>query len=356
MTLFISAIGLVGRFVGALLTTTLGWASSLLFGRVPRSHQIFVVLMLAGALLWIFLIVGALISRAADVALAVTPHPGFIDQSWLHVACLIGIAIVPLGVGTAAYMVPDSEERPGGLGIVVELLRGYVLTPILALLLLFLPAVGISRKARSMRHRWSDIHIPIVVKPKAYDRLVRDLVEVLSTSGLAVAAEEAPRILSMPALLLTSVSGRNVRRLRPDRLVELEGPNLRIGIYPSDLAISGAAHERTRARAAIMSRLPTTAVHLTTSAEAQAIEDRLDAVTRRVATGIGAPSSEFTAELAMIDAAMLDLPVPADEWDILLRLRLRVERDALAGMETPADARGEAAAPIALGEPRTGGR
>jgi hypothetical protein len=342
VTLFISAIGLVGRFIGAMLTTTLGWASSLLFGRVPRSHQIFVVLMLSGALLWIFLIVGALISRAADVALAVTPHPGFIDQSWVHMACLIGIAVVPLGVGIAAYLVPDSEERPSGVGIVVELLRGYVLTPILALILLFLPAVGISRKARSVRHRWADLHVPVVVKPKAYDRLVTDLVEVLTTSGLPVEAEDAPRILSLPALLLTSVSGRNVRKMRPDRLVELEAPNLRIGVYPSDLAISGPAHERTRARAAIMSRLATTAVYLTTSAEAQAIEDRLGAVSKRVATEIGAPSFELAAELATIDASMLDLPVPADEWDILFRLRLRVERDALAGVKPPADVPDEA--------------
>lgn len=367
MTLFISAIGVIGRLVGAALTSTLGWASSLLFGRVPRSHQIFVILMLSGSLLWMALIVIALVSRAPDVVLGVTPHPGFIDSSWLHVAALLGIAVVPLLVGAAAYLVPDDQDRPTGLGIVVELLRGYLLTPILSVLLLFLPAVGISRKARSARHRWSDIHLPVVVKPKRYDLLVSDLVHVLGTAGLPVEAKDAPRVLSLPALLLTAVAGKGVRKLRPDRLVELYGPDLRIGIYPSDLAISGPAHERNRARAAILTRLPTTAVYLTTSKEDQEIEDRLDGLTDRVRGGLGAPSSEFAVELAKIDATLLDLETPTEDWEILYRLRLRAERDALAGIDlaggrAPAEATAarQAAAsdpgPAAIVEARTASR
>ena len=52
MTTLVSLFGIVGRFAGDLLMSALGWASSLLFGRVPRSHQIFLVGMMAGSLLW----------------------------------------------------------------------------------------------------------------------------------------------------------------------------------------------------------------------------------------------------------------------------------------------------------------
>ena len=41
MTMLLSGFGLLGRFAGDLLTSALSWASSLLFGRVPRSHQTF---------------------------------------------------------------------------------------------------------------------------------------------------------------------------------------------------------------------------------------------------------------------------------------------------------------------------
>jgi hypothetical protein len=56
MTILISIFGFAGRIAGDLLTSALGWASSLLFGRVPRSHQIFVVLMMAGSFTWLLFV------------------------------------------------------------------------------------------------------------------------------------------------------------------------------------------------------------------------------------------------------------------------------------------------------------
>ena len=337
MTILISIAGLVARFAGDVLTTTLGWASSLMFGRVPRSHQIFLVLMLGGALLWIFLIIGFLAPGVPGFLFDLTPHPPFVQKSWLSVAVLIGIVIVPLGVGLAGYLVPADGERPEGLVIVRELLRGYLLTPVLSGMLLFLPAVGISRKTRSVSRGWSDTHIPIVVKPEGYDQIVADLAGALGSADLPVEAEDAPRVLSLPALLISKVAGGNVRKLRPDRLVELEGHDLRVGIYPSDIAISGPSHERTRARAAILSRLATSAAHLTTSAEAQAVEDRIERLAKSQSPeagsspAIGASPAAVGEAFAPIDATLLDLEVSTEEWDILYRLRLQAERDLLAG-------------------------
>lgn len=331
MTIFISVIGFIGRFAAALLATALGWASSLMFGRVQRSHQMYVLLMLAGSLLWLCCIVGASLPGVTGFLYDSTPKPGFVDRTWLQVVLLAGIAVLPLGVGLAAYLVPSGDDRPTSFGIPLELARGYLLTPILCALLLFLPAVGISRKARSVRHRWSDTHIPIVVKPKGYDRLVTDLQAALAAADLPLEAEDAPRILSLPAWILTRVAGGNVRKLRPDRLVELEGPNLRIGVYPSDIAISGPSPEREMARTAVLSRLATTAAWLTTSAESQAIEDRLAALSERLAAEVAITPAEVAVEFAGIDDAMVDLAVPEDEWDILYRVRLQVERDILGG-------------------------
>jgi Mg2+ and Co2+ transporter CorA len=217
-------------------------------------------------------------------------------------------------VGFAAYLVPGEGDRPSRVALIRELLRGYLLTPILGAIMLFLPAVGISRKARSIRHGWSDAHIPIVAKPGGYDQIVSDLQHALTTAGVPVEAEDEPAVLSAPAWLLTSVARGTVRKFRPDRLVELSGPNLRIGVYPSDIAISGPTPERGRARAAILSRLATTAAHLTTSAEAQAFEDRLEAlVGRQMSAGPRDPSL-VSAEFEPIDAALLDpvSPPPPD--------------------------------------------
>jgi len=82
----------------------------------------------------------------------------------------------------------------------------------------------------------------------------------------------------VPARLVGRVAGGGVRALVPDELTTLYSPVLEVELYPSDIAISGQKVAVARARAAIASRLTATAAYLTTSKEAQAVEDRLDRI------------------------------------------------------------------------------
>jgi hypothetical protein len=333
MTTLVSLFGIAGRLAGDLLTSALSWASSLLFGRVPRSHQIYLVLMMAGSFLWVMVVIGLLLPSIASLLLAATPHPPFVDQAWLGIVLVLGVILLPLGVGLAGFLVPAEGERQGAAAILVEPLRGYVLAPLISGLMVFLAAVGIVRKVRSRRHGWSDVHIPTVVKPGGYDQMVADLQNALVGAALPTTAEDAPWVLTVPAWLLTRIAGANVRKLRPDRLIELKRPDLRIGVYPSDIAISGATRDRTRARAAILSRLATTSAHMTMSAEGQEVEDQLERLAMSAVPTGGMPRAAVPAAFKNIDARLLDLAVPTDEWDILYRLRLQIERDLLTGAE-----------------------
>src|SRR5664279_5429191 len=146
MTMIVSLFGLAGRVAGDLLTSALGWACSLLFGRVPRSHQIFVVLMMSGAFLWTVLVLCLVVPSVASLLLSATPHPPFVDQAWLGFALLLGVVFVPLGVGLSGYLVPASGERTPVTSVPKELLRGYLLCPLISGLLIFLAGVGIARK------------------------------------------------------------------------------------------------------------------------------------------------------------------------------------------------------------------
>jgi hypothetical protein len=331
VTLIISLFGVAGRIAGDLLTTALGWASSLLFGRVPRSHQVLLVLMMAFSFLWLILVLALFVPAVASLLLSATPHPPFVDQQLLGMALLYGVLLVPLLVGLAGYLVPAEGDRPGGLAIVRDVLRGYALTPLLSGILIFLAGVGVARKIRSRRHGWSDIHVAIVMKPDGYDTVSRDLVDALESAGLDVAVHDAPRVLTAPAALLTAVAGENVRKLRPDRLIELGARDLEIGVYPSDIAISGTTRNRTRARAAILSRLTTTAAHMTTSAEAQRVEDAIATLARSDGATRARLGPAARAGIDEIDAKLVTTAIPTDEWDILYRIRLQVERDLLIG-------------------------
>lgn len=190
MTILISAFGVAGRFAGDLLMTALGWASSLLFGRVPRTHQVFLVLMMALSFLWIMAVVALLVPTVASTLLATTPHPPFVDNQWFGFAVLLSVILLPLCVGAAGYLVPAEGDRPGGVIVLREVLRGYLLAPVISGLLIFLAGVGIARKVRSRRNGWSDVHVAIVVEPGGYDQLVTDVQKALDSADLPVTAGE----------------------------------------------------------------------------------------------------------------------------------------------------------------------
>jgi hypothetical protein len=101
-----------------------------------------------------------------------------------------------------------------------------------------------------------------------------------------------------------------------------------------DLLISGKPRLVARARAAMSSRLTTSAAHLTISAEAQAVEDRLAALARPTTASPDHPprfDDAAAAEFAAIDEQLSTLEIPYEEWEVLYRQRLQVDRDLRAG-------------------------
>jgi hypothetical protein len=194
--------------------------------------------------------------------------------------------------------------------------------------------------------------VPIVVHPGGYDRVVADLERALDDAGLAVDRRPAPMPLALPGRMLGRIAGPGIRSLVPDNLVELLGHDLEVGLYPSDISIAGKKALVARARAAIATRLTATAASMTTSAEAQAIEAKLEALTAPPVAGArpgtDTPDPRTVAStLKAIDSELAVLTVPHDEWEILYRQRLQVERDLLAGRAPgsvlPSDAKGVAA-------------
>ncbi|MFL5679731.1 MAG: hypothetical protein ACJ77B_03940 [Chloroflexota bacterium] len=326
MAILAGVFGALGRFAGKLLTAALGWASTLLFGRVPQDKQILLVLITFGSIVWAVLVLGVLVPAVGVFLLAAVPLPDFVDERWVRLAMLAGALLTPLLVGVATVFVLPAADRPKGADLVKTVVRGYPLAFVLAFVLVFLAVVGIIRKVRSLMKRWSDAHVAVVVRKGGYERMVADLEKAIDDAGLAVDRHAAPTVMAVPGRLLASIAGAGVRSLVPDHLSQLIGKDLEIALYPSDIAISGKGPLVTRARAAIASRLASTAAFLTTSAEAQAIEERLERLSRQGAAGAAADT-----ELAAIDRDLAAVDIPYEEWETLYRIRLQVQRDLLVG-------------------------
>ncbi len=336
MAIFAMLFAAIGKQAGRVLTTALGWASTLLFGRVPRRKQLLLSLITLGSLAWVVMLLGIILPNVGTFLLTALPLPGFIDQNWVRLAMLIAALVMPLLVGLGGLFIVSAGSRPAGLEAARQILRGYPIAFLLAFTLIFLAIVGVVRKSRTLARRWTEAHIPIVVHAGGYAIMVDDLEKALRQSGLTVERRPAAAILSVPARLIGRVAGGGVRALVPDELTTLYSPVLEVGLYPSDIAISGQRVAVARARAAIASRLTATAAYLTTSKEAQAVEDRLAGI---IVKGRGTTHRErrpgrsdgLIEEVRAIDATLATLDVDYAEWEVLYRMRLQIERDLLVG-------------------------
>ena len=328
MAILATLFGLLGRATGKLLTMSLGWASTLLFGRVPRDRQVFLAAITFGAVIWAVVAIGVVLPDVGTFLLAFIPIPPWVEETWVQLAMLVAALVIPPMLGGATLLLLRSKDRPTGIrGTLMALLRGYPLAAGLAVMLVFLAVIGIARKAGSLARRWTDAHIPIVVKPGGYDELVDDLDTAISDAGVDVQSRSAPAVLVVPARVLAAIAGPHVQALLPRRLVRLVGKDVEVLIYPSDVSISGKEVTVSRVQAAIASRLTTARAWLTMTAEGQAIEDTIARLAAQRPGG-----ADAKAVLASIDQRLATDNLPYDEWEVLYRERLQVERDLLAGL------------------------
>jgi hypothetical protein len=321
------------RFVGKILTTALGWASTLLFGRVPAKRQYLLLGITFGSVIWIVLLAGVLFPDVGLFLIAFVPEQNVVPEDVIRVGMLIAALIVPAIIGALTLMLSSAGDR-SARRIAESVARGYPLTVLLSVLLVFLAGLAIFRKAQSLARGRTDAHVPLVIEPGKYDEVASDLDRALEAAGLEVAPSTAPAAMSKPAKWLAAVAGSSASSLVPEKLIQLTGKDIDILIYPMDLLISGKPGLVARARAAMASRLTTSAAHLTISAEAQAIEDRLAALARPTAAMPDMPrrfDDTVAAEFSSIDDQLATLEIPYEEWEVLYRQRLQVERDLRAG-------------------------
>ena len=330
MAIIAGLMSIIGRFAGQILNMTLGWATILLFGKVPQKKQFVLLILVFGSLVWVALVIGVLIPDVGSILIAATPMTPFLDISWLRMAMLGAALTLPLVIGMAAVSVAEKESRPKGFGLVIAVLRGYPFAAVLALLMVVLAAVAAFRKVRSMSKKWEDAHVPVIVKPGEYETVLALLREKLEKSGLPTTPRDAGTLISGPPKLLDLIAGRALGTLIPDQLQLLVGENIEVLVYPSDLAISGTRERVAWARAAIVVELAEAPAYLTTSAEAQKLEDELERL------GPGAARKQpmlMLRHIRAIDPKLAKLAVPYEEWETLYRMRLQFERDALAADE-----------------------
>ena len=303
------------RLMGAVATTTVGWATVLLFGRVPQAQQRLLALITLGSLLWLLTVVCAVVPAVGSFVISLVPRPGFVLQAWLWVGILVLAIGLPLAIGLATVSL-DKDAR-GPVATVGHVVRGYPLAAVLGATTIFLIGLSLTLRIRAIQRGWEADHLPMIIKPGCYDTVASDLEAALRDAGLRVGRKRAPWPLTVPPKLVVAVGGGVARDLVPDELTEFSGDDLWVLLYPSDVAMVGKKELVARARAAIAMRLAFAEVYMTSAKESEQIEDRL--------VHLSGASHVSPTDFRTLDAQLASLAVPYADWQTLYRLRLQVE-------------------------------
>jgi hypothetical protein len=303
----------------------LGWATGLFFGQVPgnKGRSLSIVSLLATA--WTIIVVGV----ALPLLVATIGHlVGWwnVDMSaapaWqfaLLAAGVIGAPPALIGFAELAGFEDDKSlarwlrripvSYPIALSLGASILQMVVLTPILAL-------------ARR-RKKLTTLQVPLVIRGDGYEELVSDLERVLSNLGEEPRREALRGIRSWPLrtlgfaarYLLHSVVRGDPARLCADRL--------ELYVYATNVGVVAPDDYAYRVRAAIEKELAFSAAFLTWSEDSQAFEEKLKRLHARRTRDLDGFLEELDRLQERIDAATLK----SDEWNVLYRLRLQIERD-----------------------------
>ena len=113
MAILAALIALGSRFATKILTTALGWATTLLFGRVPASRQIALLAITFGSVIWAVLVIGVIVPDVGTFLLLLVPSQDIVPEVVIRAAMLIGALVVPGVVGFLILWLSPAADRRG---------------------------------------------------------------------------------------------------------------------------------------------------------------------------------------------------------------------------------------------------
>jgi len=334
MAIIQALLAAVSRQLGRLLNTAFGWAATLVFGRVPQDRQLFLSALSGAALLWLVVAIGVAFPSAGTFLLAFVPIPKWVDVGLVRLLMLALAVLLPAIVGVASLFLKDPDDRRKGLAAKLKTVaKGYSFTIGLSATFVLMMIAAPILKMKDILRRWTSTHIPIVIEPGDYSEVVSQIRRVLRDNGRRTRRVAATWLLRFPTKVLTWLAGAQVQSLIAEKLAVLRGENFEVMVHPSDLVISGPEAQTMRVHAIVTEHLTLTKAYLTWTKEGHQIEDRIEWLFHEVHSGAMDQSSAL-AGIKQIEQGLSRVPVSYEEWEILFREALLLERDFLSRAPT----------------------
>jgi hypothetical protein len=325
MAIVQALIAAVLRSSGRLLNTAFGWATVMVFGKVPQDRQIYLSVLAFGSVLWILVVLGIAFPAVGTFLLAFVPLPKWVSKGLVRLVMLALAIVLPAVVGWMSLLLKAPEERPKEWGSRLRTIgRGYPFTLGLAATLILMTVFAPIMKLRALVKRWSSAHVPLLIEAEDYDAVVGELRDQLREAGWETERVPATWMLRLPTRVLTALAGGAADDLVAKELATLRSPQLEVTLHPADLVIEGRPADVVDARSALAERLAFSRGHLTWTKEGQQLEDRIRAAWREVAERHGDPQLAL-GRLASVTEDLRAVEVPYEEWEVLFREKCLAE-------------------------------
>lgn len=354
MVILQALLTLIVHSLGRVVNMIFGWATVMLFGRVPQERQIFLSIVAFGSIIWLVAVLGIAFPSTATVLLAFVPVPKWVEEGWIRIAMLVAAIFVPPLVGESAIRAIDPDRQPRGARRIAEaLISGYRFALGIAVALVALMLVAPILWARNFRRGWITRHVPVIVHRRNYAAVLDHIERALNAGGVPAKRGRIVGFLRVPTSVLAFAAAGKIRALDAET-ARLSSRHVEILLYPFDLVISGARAHVSRAQAIAAEQLPRTRAYMTWSEQGNALEDQLTRLWARVGddrsphersrvSQTAGRHLDVMAELKRIGGDLRSACLAYEEWEVLFREMLMVERDLLQRLtHRPAEALGHA--------------
>jgi hypothetical protein len=306
----------------------LGWATALFFGQIPGNKGNMLAMVALLSLGWAILLIGGgipLIAMLAGERLGFIPF-GLGLTGWQVAAIVVGCVAGPPALAAFVELAGFEEDRslerwlrrvPLSYPVSVSLGLGVLLMVLVA------PFVILMR----IRRRQALLQVPLVIRDA--DSGASDVADAICGALASAGYGDAKRgTLDGPFSWPLRTIGFAARHLLgsvvrgdPQRL---SADDFEVIVYATNAAVLGPKEESHRVRAAIHKHLALTGAFLTWTEESQSLEAELTRLHRESGDDLDALAPRLDELQERLDRA----PLTSDEWNLLYRLRLQVERAA----------------------------
>ncbi len=352
MAILQAILALISRSLGSILSALFGWAVVALFGPTSPREKAWLSALVGAAAAWPLLIIGVIWPRLAAIALTFASLPSWLP-SWLVRSLWISLAvIVPfvLGAvvagrargpaapipGTRRVAAPPPSSAPQRSPVreseIVRLLRGVPLTLAIAASFLIVLVTVPLRRLLAILRRQVEIDVPLVTDAHGYRFVADEIAETLRRHGVAVRPVRPGWTVTAPSRILSTLGGPSFDAYVPQSFVQFRGPELEIMLYPNGLMLRGSERKTAWTHGLLVEALTDAPAYQTFDPAAQDIERQIRGVWAVFGQNPAAHAGSAALESRLDEIAeeIRALPVGYDEWQIVYRQALQLDR-ALRG-------------------------